>query len=77
MEIYVQLLIYLAPISIVGLIGCVWALWNSHHNLKLHISEHYIKKDSFDEVKRELRSLTVMMYKVASKLGVSIHEARE
>lgn len=73
MEVYVQLLIYLAPIAIGGLVACVWGLWNSHHKLKLHIVEYYLKKSDLADIKKEVRNLTHMMYMIAGKLGVPIN----
>lgn len=71
MDTYIQLLIYLAPTAIVGLFTALIALWNSHTNLKLHISEHYIKKDIFAEVQKEIRQMNITMYQIAGKLGIS------
>ncbi len=72
MEVYVQLLIYLAPPAILGLIAWIWALWISHYKHKLHVAENYVKKDTVDEIKDELRSLTKMLWRIAGKLGIPV-----
>ncbi len=72
MEIYIQLLIYLAPVAIVGLISWVWLLWVSHYKHKLHVAETYVKKDTVDDIKEELRSHTRMLWRIAGKLGIPV-----
>lgn len=72
MEVYIQLLIYLAPLAIVGIVTWVWLLWTAHHNLKLHIAEHYIKKADLHELKKDIRNLTNLSYRIAGKLGLPL-----
>lgn len=40
--------------------------------LKLHVAENYPKHKDLDEIKKELRQLSMMIYEIAGKLGVPI-----
>ena len=74
MEVYVQLLIYLAAPAIIALIAWVGSQQVAIHNLKLHVAEQYIKKDDVADIKKDLKTMTKMMYRVSGKLGLPMSE---
>lgn len=42
------------------------------HKLELSISRDYVKRDAFDEFRREFRDLSKLMYEIAGKLGIPV-----
>lgn len=69
---YVGPILSLMGIGISGLIGWVWALWKSHTDFKLKVSEDYLKTTALTEVKDEIRMLRVLVYQIAQKMEVPV-----
>lgn len=69
---YVGPILSLMGIGISGLIGWVWALWKSHTDFKLKVSEDYLKTTALAEVKDEIRMLRVLVYQIAQKMEVPV-----
>lgn len=42
------------------------------HKLELKISSDYVKRDAFDELRHELKTMSALMYEIAGKLGIPI-----
>ena len=40
--------------------------------LRLHVSEEYLKKDDINELTKEVRILSRVIYEIAGKLGIQV-----
>lgn len=69
---YVGPILSLMGIGISGLIGWVWALWKSHTDFKLKVSEEYMKVSAINELKGEIHSLRDVVYRIAVKMEVPV-----
>ena len=58
--------------AVLGLVGWVWALWQSHHALKLKVAEEYPKAQALDEIKRDIRELRAVVFKIANRLDITV-----
>lgn len=58
--------------AVLGLVAWVWALWQSHHALKLKVAEEYPKAQALDEIKRDIRELRSVVFKIANRLDITV-----
>lgn len=42
------------------------------HKLELSIGRDYVKKDAFDEFRKEFKVMSALMYEIAGKLGIPV-----
>lgn len=42
------------------------------HKLELSVNKDYVKKDAFNEFRKEFRELSILMYEIAGKLGIPV-----
>lgn len=76
MDQYSQLLYGLAGVGVAGFVG--WAIksisanTNAIKDLELRIAKEYVKNESVDEFRKDLKELTLMVYGIAGKLNVSV-----
>lgn len=69
---YVGPILSLMGIGISGLIGWVWALWKSHTDFKLKVSEDYLKASAVSELRSEIHALRDVVYRIAVKMEVPV-----
>jgi hypothetical protein len=73
---FTPFVIGLAGVGVAGfvawVIGSIISLKHVHATLALHLSENYVKKDSFSDLQKEIKSLSQLMFEIAGKLGVPI-----
>lgn len=67
-----QLLTYLIGAAVVGLVTTVTRLWREHNDLKLKLSEYYLKKDELNEIKDEVREIRDVVFRIALKMDVPV-----
>lgn len=67
-----ELIVSLLGAGVAGLVVWVWALWRSHHDLKLKVAEDYLKRDSLEEFKQEIHALRDVVYRIAVKMEVPV-----
>lgn len=60
-----------------GLIAWHWALWKSHTDHKLHVSENYLRVAALDPIYRELRFLRSVVEEIAAKLRIQAKEGHD
>lgn len=72
MDTYTQLLVYLAAPAIIGIVTALIALWREFYQHKLHVAEHYVKKDDLSELKEDSKEMKKVMYQIAGKVGVRL-----
>lgn len=69
-------LVGIAGTAVVGFvawtIGSVMKVRDELHKLELSVSRDYVKRDAFDEFRREFRAMSVLMYEIAGKLGIPV-----
>lgn len=70
MQHYVAPILSLMGIGISGLVVWVWALWKSHTDFKLKVSDDYMKASSINELKSEIHALRDLVYRIAVKMEV-------
>jgi len=58
--------------AVTGMLLWVWALWQSHHALKLKVAEEYPKAQALDEIKKDVRELRDVVYRIALKMEVPV-----
>lgn len=58
--------------AVLGLVGWVWTLWQSHHALRLKVAEEYPKTQSLDEMKRDIRELRTVVFKIAQRMDITV-----
>lgn len=75
---------FVVSLAAMGVVGFVaWAIASiinnriDLHKLELKISQDYVKKDAFEELRREVikefRVINALMNKIAGKLGIEIN----
>lgn len=42
------------------------------HKLELSVHKDYVKKDAFNEFRKEFKELSILMYEIAGKLGIPV-----
>ena len=67
-----NVVIAVLSIAVPGLVGWVWALWVSHHALKVKIAEEYLRNESLNELKKEIHELRSIVYRIALKMEVPV-----
>ena len=75
MDIVLRLMAIAVPVlslCVLGLVGWVWALWQGHNQLRLHVAENTLKPTSLQEVKTELHSIRDVVYRMALKMDVPV-----
>lgn len=65
-----DLIVYLCGAAIVGLVATNIALWRELSAHKLHVAEVYMNSNDVDEMKRDLRELRDVVFKIAVKMDV-------
>lgn len=65
-----DLIVYLCGAAIVGLVATNVALWRELSAHKLHVAEVYMNSHDVDEMKRDLRELRDVVFKIAVKMDV-------
>lgn len=65
-----DLIVYLCGAAIVGLVVAVITLWREFAAHKLHVAEVYMNSHDVDEIKRDLRELRDVVFKIAVKMDV-------
>lgn len=65
-----DLIVYLCGAAIVGLVATNIALWRELSAHKLHVAEVYMNNHDVDEMKRDLRELRDVVFKIAVKMDV-------
>jgi hypothetical protein len=71
-EAFTQVVVALCGPSILGLVGWVWALWVSHNKHKLHVAETYLKSESVNSLRADLKRVQMMVVQIATKLDIRI-----
>lgn len=72
MDEYTKLLVYLSGPAIVGLVTAVVALWREISELKLHISEHYVKQTTLQDIQDKVSDTRELVIAIAAKVGVPV-----
>lgn len=76
MDTFPPFVIGLAGMGVVGFvawtIGSVVKGRDDLHKLELSVSRDYVKRDAFDEFRREFREMSKLMYEIAGKLGIPV-----
>lgn len=76
MDQYTQLLYGLASLAIAGFVS-----WTIYHitkvkgdikDLELRIAKEYVKNEAVDEFRKDLKTLTAVVYEIAGKLNVPV-----
>lgn len=65
-----QILVYLIGAAIVGIVVALITLWREFAAHKLHVAEVYMNSHDVDEIKRDLRELRDVVFKIAVKMDV-------
>lgn len=65
-----QVIVYLIGASIVGIVVALITLWREFAAHKLHVAEVYMNSHDVDEIKRDLRELRDVVFKIAVKMDV-------
>jgi hypothetical protein len=65
-----DLIVYLCGAAIVGLVVAVITLWREFAAHRLHVAEVYMNSHDVDEMKRDLRELRDVVFKIAVKMDV-------
>jgi hypothetical protein len=53
-------------------VGSVMKSRDELHKLELKMQDDYVRKDAFNEFRREFKQLSVLMYEIAGKLGIPV-----
>lgn len=65
-----DLIVYLCGAAIVGLVVAVITLWREFAAHKLHVAEVYMNSNDVEDMKRDLRELRDVVFKIAVKMDV-------
>jgi len=65
-----QVIVYLIGAAIVGIVVALITLWREFAAHKLHVAEVYMNSHDVDEIKRDLRELRDVVFKIAVKMDV-------
>lgn len=65
-----QVIVYLIGAAIVGIVVALITLWREFAAHKLHVAEVYMNSHDVDEIKRDLRELRDIVWKIAAKMEV-------
>ena len=65
-----DLIVYLCGAAIVGLVVAVITLWREFAAHRLHVAEVYMNSNDVDDMKRDLRELRDVVFKIAVKMDV-------
>lgn len=65
-----QVIVYLIGAAIVGIVVALITLWREFAAHKLHVAEVYMNSHDVDEIKRDLRELRDIVWKIAAKMDV-------
>lgn len=75
---FTTFVIGLAGIGVAGFvawtIGMVIRIRADVSSLRLHVAENYMKKDGLEEMKRDVRELSHVIFTIAGKLGISVRK---
>ena len=58
--------------AVLGLVGWVWTLWQSHHALKIKVAEEYPKTQALNDIKSDIKELRDVVYRIALKMDVPV-----
>lgn len=53
-------------------VGAVITNKTDLHKLELKVTHDYVRKDSFDEFRKEFRAMSSLMFEIAGKLGIPV-----
>ncbi len=66
--------ISLAGVGVAGFvawtIGMIIRVRTDVASLRLHVAENFMKKDDIDDLKRDVRELSHVIFEIAGKLGI-------
>ena len=65
-----QIIVYLIGAAVVGIVVALITLWREFAAHKLHVAEVYMNSHDVDEIKRDLRELRDVVFKIAVKMDV-------
>ena len=65
-----QIIVYLIGTAVVGIVVALITLWREFAAHKLHVAEVYMNSHDVDEIKRDLRELRDVVFKIAVKMDV-------
>lgn len=76
MDSFPPFVVGLAGVAIAGFvswtIGSIIKGRDELHKLELSISRDFVKRDAFDEFRKEFKDLSKLMYEIAGKLGIPV-----
>jgi hypothetical protein len=66
----------LTSIGVAAFVGwtivAVFNLRQTIHELEMRMSQSYVRRDAFDELRHEVRRMSSLMIEIAGKLGVPV-----
>ena len=70
MERFFDLASQFVVIGVPALVAWVWALWRSHHDLRLKVAEEYIHREALKEFKEDLHQVRTLVFAIARRLEI-------
>jgi hypothetical protein len=65
-----RIVVPVLSVAVAGLVTWVWALWQSHNDFRLKVTEEYIRREALKEFKEDLHQVRQLVFAIARRLEI-------